>query len=94
MKSVKMAGVHPAALQLFQKPVESTLDSGSERRTVGEGEGEEERRDTHMVSGEGGEMAMVVHWGKPVPLQGLEWSGERGGPADLCCGTEGPEMLC
>lgn len=79
MKSVKMACVHPAALQLFQKLVESMLGSGSEGGAAGEGE--EEMRDTKMVSDEAGEMAELVHGGEPVTLRGLEWSGEGGGPA-------------
>lgn len=67
-----MACVHPAALQLFQKLVESMLGPGSEGDTVGE-EGEDPR-DTQIISGGAGEMA------EPVTLPGLE----GGGPAELC----------
>lgn len=34
----------------------------------------------------------MVHGGEAVTLQGLEWSQEGGGPAGLCCGTEGPAV--
>lgn len=65
-----MACVHPDALQLFQKLVESMPGPGSER-SVG-GEGEEERRDMQVVSGGAGEMAELVQGGEPVTLRGLE----------------------
>ncbi len=79
MKSVKMACVHPAALQLFQKLVESMLGSGSEGGATGEGE--EEMRDTQFLSDRDGEMAELVHGDEPVTLGGLEWPGEGGGSA-------------
>lgn len=71
MKSVKMACVHPAALQLFQKLVELMLGSGSDGSAAGE----------EMVAGGAGEMAGLVHGGELKRLQGLELSGEGGGPA-------------
>lgn len=66
MKSVKMARVHPAPLQLFQKLVESMLGSGSDGSTAGE----------EVVAGGAGEMAELVHGGELIRLQGLERSGE------------------
>lgn len=92
MKSVKMACVHPAALQLFQKLGESKLGSGSKGGATGEGE--EEMRDTQMVSGWGGEMAKLEHRGEPVALWRLDWSGdgEGGVLVVFCCGAEGPAV--
>lgn len=69
MKSVKMACVHPAALQLFQKLVESMLGSGSDGSAAGE----------EMVAGGAGEMAELVHRGELIRLRGLERSGVGGG---------------
>lgn len=69
MKSVKMACVHPAALQLFQKLVESMRGSGSDGSAAGE----------ETVAGGAGEMAELVHGGELIRLRGLERSGVGGG---------------
>ena len=87
MKSVNMACVHPAALQLFQKLWESMLGSGSEGGSTGCG-GEE----TQMVSVGALEMDELVQGGEPGGLRGLDWSAEGGEPVELCCGTEGPAV--
>lgn len=80
MKSVKMACVHPAALQLFQKVVESILGSGLE----GSATGEEDVMDTQ--TGSGG--AEVVQGGDPVVQSDLDWPREGGGSMALRCATE------
>lgn len=75
MKSVKMACVHPAVLQLFQKLVEWMLGSGSEGGAAGEaGVAGEERRDTQMVSSGG-----AAELAELVTPRVVVWSGEKGG---------------
>lgn len=68
--------------------VESMLGSGFEGFAVEVGG--EEWGDIQMISGEAG--AKLMHRGEPVTLRGLEWSGERGGPAELGRETEGPSV--
>lgn len=63
------------------------LVAGSEGATVGEEV--EGRGDTQMVSGGAGETAELVRGEEQETMQGLQWSGERGGPDELCGGTEG-----
>lgn len=90
MKPVKTACVHPAALQLFQKLVESMMGSCSERGSIGvEGE---DWRDTQISSSGAEDMAELVHGGERETLLGLEWYGEGGSPSELCCGTGGPAV--
>ena len=90
MKSVKMACVHPAALQLLQKLRELMLGSGS--KVAAMGEGEEVVGETQTVSGGVGEMGKPVHGGETATLWGLERAGEGGGLEELCLGTEGPAL--
>lgn len=75
MKSAKMACVHPAALQLFQKLVESTLGSGC---------------DGGLADAAGaGEMAELERRGELRMLRGFKRSGEGDGPAELRRETTG-----
>lgn len=85
MKSVKMACVHPATLQLFQKVVESIL--GSEPEGSATGEEEEDLMDTQTGSGGAGEMARLVQGGD------LDWPKAGRSSAELGHGTEGA-LVC
>lgn len=79
MKSVKMACVHPAALQLFQKLLGLILDSGWDGRATARG----------TAVGGDGEVAELVQGCELTTLQDLERSGEGGVLAELCCETVG-----
>lgn len=59
---MKMASVHPAALQLFQKLLESILGSGLEGSATGEEE--EELMDTLARSGGARAVAELVQGGE------------------------------
>ncbi len=86
MKSAKISCVHPAMLQLFQKLAESMPSSGSEGGPAGDSVEEGRVSQTVLLAG-GGRTAEMERGGEPVTLGGLEWSGEGGGPGELCCGT-------
>lgn len=86
---MKMACVHPAMLQLFQKLMESMLHFGSELKPTGGGAGEQ---DTRTVLCGAGEIAGLVHRGEPTMLWGSEWSGEVEGPPELGFGTKGASV--
>lgn len=75
MKSVKMARVHPAALQLLQKPAASTSGSGSDGSAAGGG----------VASGDTGETVPGGEFTRP-----LGRSEDAGGPMELWSETMDP----
>lgn len=85
-----MACVHPAALQLLQKPWESVLSCGSKVLPGGEAKGEV--GGMQMASVGAREMTDLLWQGESVTLFGEECPTEEGGSVELCCGEEVPAL--